>query len=109
VTPVSAHAMKLLRQLQHPVRLPLLLELASHDAGATELADSLSAKFDVVHHALGQLRKAGLVEIIREEPVEGSNLSRRVYRGTRTDWPEFLAYLEAFAARDFPPDSPDQR
>lgn len=94
---VSSHAMRLLRQLQHPVRLPILLELVEHDAGATELARRLGVSFDTVHHALLQLTKAGLVEIVRLEPVSGSNLSRRVYRSTRTDWPQFAAYLEVFA------------
>jgi DNA-binding transcriptional ArsR family regulator len=94
---VSADANELLRQLQHPIRLPLLLALADHDAGATELARLLDVPFDTVHHALGQLTKAGLVEVVRFEPVAGSNLSRRVYRGTRTDWPQFVAYLEVFA------------
>jgi DNA-binding transcriptional ArsR family regulator len=94
---ISTHATGLLRQLQHPVRLPILLELARHDAGATELARQLGVSFDTVHHALLQLTKAGLVEIVRQEPVSGSNLSRRVYRGTRSDWPQFVAYLEVFA------------
>jgi DNA-binding transcriptional ArsR family regulator len=94
---VSDHANNLLRQLQHPIRLPILLELAHRDAGATDLARMLDVPFDTVHHALMQLRKAGLVEIVRLEPVSGSNLSRRVYRGTRRDWPQFVAYLEVFA------------
>jgi DNA-binding transcriptional ArsR family regulator len=97
--PVSPNVTELFRQLKHPVRLPILLALSQRDAGATELARHLDVSFDTVNHALHQLSDAGLVQIERVERVAGSNLSRRVYRGTRDDWPKLVGYLESFADR----------
>jgi DNA-binding transcriptional ArsR family regulator len=96
---ISPNLTGLLRAIKHPVRLPILLALVQHEAGASELARRFGVSFDTVNHALTELRTAGFIELVRTEPIVGSSLERRIYRSLRTDWPQLVEYLEAFARR----------
>jgi len=96
---ISPNLTGLLRAIKHPIRLPILLALVQHEAGATELARRFGVSFDTVNHALTELRQAGFIELVRIEPIVGSSLERRIYRSCRSDWPQLVAYLEGFAER----------
>jgi DNA-binding transcriptional ArsR family regulator len=99
MTNISPHLIGLLRAIKHPIRLPILLALVQDEAGATELARRFDVSFDTVNHALGELREAGFVELVRIEPIVGSSLERRIYRSLRSDWPQLVNDLEDFARR----------
>jgi DNA-binding transcriptional ArsR family regulator len=94
--PISPDVLELIKQVKHPVRLPILLALGEGDASATELARRLDVPFDKVNHALRELTAAGYVQLTHTEQIAGSNLSRRIYHGTRQGWPYLVACLEAF-------------
>jgi DNA-binding transcriptional ArsR family regulator len=96
---ISPNLTRLLRAIKHPVRLPILLALVQQEAGASELARRFDVSFDTVNHALTELRKAGFIELVRTEPIVGSSLERRIYRSLRSDWPQLVEDLEAFARR----------
>jgi DNA-binding transcriptional ArsR family regulator len=96
---ISPNLSVLLRAIKHPIRLPILLALVQHEAGATELARRFDVSFDTVNHALTELRKAGFIELVRTEPIVGSSLERRIYRSVRSDWSELVGFLEGFAGR----------
>jgi DNA-binding transcriptional ArsR family regulator len=96
---ISPNLTTLLRVIKHPIRLPILLALVEQEAGASELARRFHVSFDTVNHALTELRKAGFIELVRTEPIVGSSLERRIYRSLRSDWPQLVEDLEAFARR----------
>ncbi|HMJ36090.1 MAG TPA: winged helix-turn-helix domain-containing protein [Baekduia sp.] len=97
--PLSDLAGHLLAELGHPVRLPILLALEERPRSATELARDLDQPFDRVNHALRALAAAGVVELIRHEPVaDRTNLVRRVYASRYRGWNTLVAALEDIAS-----------
>jgi DNA-binding transcriptional ArsR family regulator len=97
--PLSHQAARLLAELRHPVRLPILLALEQRPRSPSELAEDLSEPFDRVNHALRALTAAGLVELVRHERVAGrTNLMRRVYASRYRGWDTLVAAMEAIAA-----------
>lgn len=99
VEAVSDKAARMLAELRHPVRLPILLALEERPRSASELADELAEPFDRVNHAMRALSAAGLIELVRHEPAEASpNLLRRVYASKYQGWPSLVRTLEAIVA-----------
>jgi DNA-binding transcriptional ArsR family regulator len=89
----------LLGELQHPVRLPILLALNEGEQTAAQLAERVGAEFPAVNYALRQLVKAGYVEIARIEVRESGpgNTTQRVYRGKGEDWARLVTVLDEYA------------
>lgn len=99
VDAVSDHAARMLAELRHPVRLPILLALEERPRSASELADELDEPFDRVNHAMRALAAAGMIELVRQEPALASpNLLRRVYASRYRGWPTLVQTLEAIVA-----------
>jgi DNA-binding transcriptional ArsR family regulator len=96
---ISDQAARMLAELRHPVRLPILLALEESPRSASELAVELGEAFDRVNHAMRALAGAGMIELVRQEPAEAApNLLRRVYASRYRGWPALVATLEAIVA-----------
>lgn len=96
---ISDQAAKMLAELRHPVRLPILLALEESPRSASELAVELGEAFDRVNHAMRALAGAGMIELVRQEPAEAApNLLRRVYATRYRGWPALVETLEAIVA-----------
>jgi DNA-binding transcriptional ArsR family regulator len=99
VDAMSDQAARMLAELRHPVRLPILLALEERPRSASELADELGEPFDRVNHAMRALAAAGLIELVRQEPAKASpNLLRRVFASKYQGWPMLVKTLEAIVA-----------
>jgi DNA-binding transcriptional ArsR family regulator len=99
VDAVSDHAARMLAELRHPVRLPILLALEERPRSASDLVEVLDEPFDRVNHAMRALSAAGMIELVREEPAQASpNLLKRVYASRYRGWPTLVATLEAIVA-----------
>jgi DNA-binding transcriptional ArsR family regulator len=91
----------LLKALQHPVRLPILVALSSGaELSAAELGERIGAPSGAVLYALNQLVEAALVEVVRVEIRAPGNTTTRIYSAqTGDDWPALVAAVDAYAAR----------
>jgi DNA-binding transcriptional ArsR family regulator len=99
VDAVPDQAARMLAELRHPVRLPILLALEERPRSASELADDLGEAFDRVNHAMRALSAAGMIELVRQEPAEAApNLLRRVYGSRYRGWHTLVETLEAIVA-----------
>jgi DNA-binding transcriptional ArsR family regulator len=99
VDALSTSAARILAELRHPVRLPILLALEARPRSASELSDELGVPFDRVNHAMRRLAAAGLIELVRQEPAEAApNLLRRVYGPRYRGWGDLIETLEAIVA-----------
>jgi DNA-binding transcriptional ArsR family regulator len=99
VDAVSDRAARMLAELRHPVRLPILLALEERPRSASELADELGEPFDRVNHAMRALAAAGMIELVRHEPAPASpNLLKRVYASRYQGWPTLVQTLETIVA-----------
>jgi DNA-binding transcriptional ArsR family regulator len=99
VDAVPDQAARMLAELRHPVRLPILLALEERPRSASELAEDLGEAFDRVNHAMRALAAAGLIELVRQEPAEAApNLLRRVYGSRYSGWHTLVETLEAIVA-----------
>jgi DNA-binding transcriptional ArsR family regulator len=99
VEAISQEAARMLAELRHPVRLPILLALEERPRSASEMAEDLGEAFDRVNHAMRALAAAGLIELLRQEPAEAApNLLRRVDDTRYTGWDTLVATLEAIVA-----------
>lgn len=97
--PVTDTAARILAELRHPVRLPLLLALEAKPRSPSELAADLDQPFDAVNYAVRALAAAGLVELVGREQTGGSpNLLRKVYASKYRGWQSLIDALEAVAA-----------
>jgi DNA-binding transcriptional ArsR family regulator len=100
---LSDDAARILAELRHPVRLPVLLALESHPRSASELAADLDEPFDRVDYALRTLATAGLIELVGEAPSSNAgNLVRRIYASKYRGWAKLVKVLEAIAASTEP-------
>ena len=101
VLDVPPRVTALIRELHHPVRLPILIALSDGaELSAAELRQRSGAKtFSVVNNALKQLMKAGYVEVARVEVLDSGpgNTTQRLYRGGGEDWPRLVAILDEYA------------
>jgi DNA-binding transcriptional ArsR family regulator len=98
VDSLSDPAARILKELAHPVRLPILRVLEDRPLSASEMAEELGEPFDRVNHAMRSLSAAGLiVPVRRESPVNAPNLLRRVYGPRYRGWDGLVATLEAIA------------
>jgi DNA-binding transcriptional ArsR family regulator len=96
---LSDPAARVLKELAHPVRLPILLVLKDRPLSASEMAEALDQPFDRVNHAMRALAAAGLiVPVRREAPANAPNLLRRVYGPNYTGWEGLVEAVEAIAA-----------
>jgi DNA-binding transcriptional ArsR family regulator len=96
---ISDEAARMLAELRHPVRLPILLALEETPRSASELAVELGEAFDRVNHAMRALAAADLIELVRQEPAEAApNLLRRVYASRYRGWSMLVETLEAIVA-----------
>jgi DNA-binding transcriptional ArsR family regulator len=103
---ISDQAARMLAELRHPVRLPILLALEQAPRSASELAVELGEAFDRVNHAMRSLAAAGLIELVRQEPAEAApNLLRRVYASRYRGWSMLAETLEAIVATGEPGES----
>jgi DNA-binding transcriptional ArsR family regulator len=101
VDAISDPAARLLAELRHPVRLPILLALEERPRSPTEMAEDLGEPFDRVNHAMRALASAGMIALIREEPAAAApNLLRRIYAVRYRGWAQLVEALEAIAAAD---------
>jgi DNA-binding transcriptional ArsR family regulator len=96
---VSDRVARMLAELRHPVRLPILLALEERPRSASEMAADLDEAFDRVNHAMRALAAAGMIELVRQEPAESApNLLRRVYASRYRGWHALVETLEAIVA-----------
>jgi DNA-binding transcriptional ArsR family regulator len=96
---ISDPAARILAELRHPVRMPILLALEERPRSASEMAEDLGQAFDRVNHAMRALAAAGLIELVRQEPAGSApNLLRRVYGSRYRGWHTLVATLEAIVA-----------
>jgi DNA-binding transcriptional ArsR family regulator len=96
---ISEQAARILAELRHPVRMPILLALEERPRSASEMADDLDEPFDRVNHAIRALAAAGLIELVRQEPAGSApNLLRRVYGVRYQGWHTLVDTLEAIVA-----------
>jgi len=96
---ISEQAARILAELRHPVRMPILLALEERPRSASEMADDLDEPFDRVNHAIRALAAAGLIELVRQEPAGSApNLLRRVYGVRYQGWHRLVETLEAIVA-----------
>jgi DNA-binding transcriptional ArsR family regulator len=96
---VSDPAARILAELRHPVRLPILLALEERPRSASEMAEDLDEAFDRVNHAMRALAAAGLIELVRQEPAGSApNLLRRIYGSRYRGWRTLVETLEAIVA-----------
>jgi DNA-binding transcriptional ArsR family regulator len=85
---------RILAELDHPSRLPILLALEQHPQTAHELVDELGLGADQVQFAIRRLRGSGLVTVV-ERRATTYNLVANVYGTPLTGW---TAILDAVAA-----------
>jgi DNA-binding transcriptional ArsR family regulator len=96
---ISHPAARILAELRHPVRLPILLALEERPRSASEMAEDLDEAFDRVNHAMRALAAAGLIELVRQEPAGSApNVLRRIYGSRYRGWPTLVETLEAIVA-----------
>ena len=96
---ISDEAARMLAELRHPVRLPILLALEKAPRSASELAVELGEAFDRVNHAMRALAAAEMIELVRQEPAEAApNLLRRIYASRYRGWSTLVETLEAIVA-----------
>jgi DNA-binding transcriptional ArsR family regulator len=99
VESLSDPAARMLKELAHPVRLPILRVLEDRPLSASEMSDALGEPFDRVNHAMRALASAGLiVPVRREKPSDAPNLLRRGYGPRYRGWDQLVETLEAIAA-----------
>jgi DNA-binding transcriptional ArsR family regulator len=93
---ISDPAARMLAELRHPVRLPILIALEERPRSPTEMAEDLGEPFDRVNHAMRALARAGMIALVREEPASAApNLMRRIYAVRYRGWARLVAVLEA--------------
>lgn len=92
---------RLVAELAHPVRLPVLLALEEHPRSPSELAEALDQPFHRVNHAVRALSAAGLlVTVRRERSTSAPNVYRRVYATRHNGWARLVGVLGEVAATD---------
>jgi predicted ArsR family transcriptional regulator len=98
VTEISEAALALIRRLGYERRLPLLLLLEDQPRSTAELAEALGVKFGAVQGQVRQLRRSGLVVVLRSEPVpESARTTRFVYASVYSGWAGVMEALEDVA------------
>jgi DNA-binding transcriptional ArsR family regulator len=97
MTTVPPEVKRLLAELAHPNRLPILIALEQRPRGATELAGDLELDLDAVNWALKRLRREGLV-VIQRHAVMPSNIKFAIYATANRKWKGILTAASAVAA-----------
>jgi DNA-binding transcriptional ArsR family regulator len=93
---VPPEVQRILAELDHPSRLPILLALEQCPRTAHELIDDLELGADRVHFAIKRLRASGLVTVVERRSTT-YNLVANVYGTPFKGWATILEAVAAVA------------